>query len=153
MYNIVPAGAADRAAAVAIITEYLEEIGDPIVADAVNQEVERHTRERSHALLLAMAGDQVAACVQVHPLGSAARFEVKRLYVRSAFRRRGLAQELMRAAERFALDCGGSSICLDTKSRMHEAIALYEALGYEHIAPYHATPFADVFMYKRLEEG
>ena len=58
----------------------------------------------------------------------------------------------MRAAETFARECGGSAMYLDTKSRMHEAIALYEALGYERIAPYHATPFADVFLRKRIAE-
>jgi len=152
VYNIVAAGTPDLGAAVAILTEYLGAIGDPIDAGVVHEEVNRHTQQASHALLLAHVGGNLAGCVEVHPLERPENFEIKRLYVRSAFRRRGIAQDLMRAAEAFAQERGGSAIYLDTKARMREAIALYETLGYERIAPYHATRFADVFMRKRITE-
>ena len=152
MYNIVAAGAAELGAGVTIVTEYLAAIGDPIVAHVVREEVKRHIREPRHALLLAHLDSEVAGCVEVHPLDQPEHYEIKRLYVRSAFRRRGIAQDLMRAAEIFAQECGGTAIYLDTKSRMREAIALYQTLGYEPVAPYHTTPFADVFMCRHLSE-
>lgn len=56
--------------------------------------------------------------------------EVKRLYVDPAFRRRGLATELLFALEDEAAAHGVERLVLETGPRQPEAIALYRALGY-----------------------
>jgi len=47
-----------------------------------------------------------------------------------AYRRLGLAAQLMGLAERHALETGGDSVTLEVRVANHPAIAMYEALGY-----------------------
>lgn len=60
--------------------------------------------------------------------------EVKRVYVRPAARRSGLARALMHALEQKARDGGFNEIWLETGLRQPGAMALYESLGYRRIA-------------------
>ncbi|HEY6948537.1 MAG TPA: GNAT family N-acetyltransferase [Gemmatimonadales bacterium] len=75
-------------------------------------------------LLLAWADDLVAGCVGVRPLAPGA-CELKRLYVRPAFRGRGLARRLMAAAVAEARSRRYARILLDTLPGMIEAQRLY----------------------------
>jgi ribosomal protein S18 acetylase RimI-like enzyme len=140
----------ERDLAAEIVCEYLRAIGDFVDREEVEEEVERHVRAAGHAILLARGGDGVMGCVEVHPMPDASDCEVKRLYIRPDFRRRGLAAALMAAAEAFAREQSYAAIYLDTKSRMIEAIALYQGLGYERVPPYHETRRAEVFFRKPL---
>ena len=95
------------------------------------------------ALLLAMVNDQVAGCCALRPLDSADvpnSSEMKRLYVRPAFRRLGLGRQLAEAILDAARRYGYSSIFLDTLDEMETARALYEDLGFEEIPPYYHNP-------------
>lgn len=68
---------------------------------------------------LAYCDPDAVGCILYHPLpeiGSAG--EVKRLNVRPAFRRRGIAQELLRNLETFALAQGAKSLYLDTNESL-----------------------------------
>jgi GNAT superfamily N-acetyltransferase len=56
--------------------------------------------------------------------------ELKRLYVRSAYRRRGLATALLGAVENQARALGYRRLILETGSKQPEAIALYQGRGY-----------------------
>jgi ribosomal protein S18 acetylase RimI-like enzyme len=101
-------------------------------------------------LLLARAGDQVAGCGALRPIGPDV-CEMKRLYLRDAFRGRGagrlLAQMLLLDARRL----GYRSIRLDTLPSMIAAISLYRSLGFREIAPYAANPVSGaLFMEKEL---
>jgi len=59
--------------------------------------------------------------------------ELKRMYVRAGHRRRGLARRILAAAEERARSLGYSRVLLETGLEQPEAIALYEAQGYERI--------------------
>ena len=76
--------------------------------------------------------------------------EVKRLYVRPAFRRRGIAQKLLENLERFALDRGAKWLHLDTNDDLRAAITFYEGSGYVRCPRYNDNPQATIFMRKRL---
>ncbi|SKC75905.1 GNAT family N-acetyltransferase [Krasilnikoviella flava] len=65
-----------------------------------------------------------------HP---AATGEVKRLYVDGDARGRGVARRLMGELERSARQVGFRRFVLETGTAQPEAIALYEAIGYEPI--------------------
>jgi len=65
-----------------------------------------------------------------HP---AATGEVKRLYVAGDLRGRGIARRLMAELERSARQVGFRRFVLETGTAQPEAIALYEAIGYEPI--------------------
>lgn len=59
--------------------------------------------------------------------------EVKRMFVRSTFRGRGLARQLMSWAEDKARELGYQRIILETGMAQPEAMGLYESSGYEAI--------------------
>jgi ribosomal protein S18 acetylase RimI-like enzyme len=96
-------------------------------------------------LLLATVDGSVAGCGAFRALREADTVnacEMKRLYVRPAFRRFGLgrlmAQRLLDEARR----AGYSSMLLDTLDDMEAARGLYATLGFQGIAPYYFNPIA-----------
>lgn len=95
-------------------------------------------------LLLAELGYQPAGCVGAHRLDEA-RCEMKRLYVRPAFRGAGLAWLLAGALIDRAQALGYREMVLDTMPEMRAARMLYDALGFQPCAPYlpEPTPGAD----------
>ncbi|WP_030491742.1 GNAT family N-acetyltransferase [Micromonospora chokoriensis] len=62
--------------------------------------------------------------------------EVKRMYVRPAYRGRGIARQLLAALEECAFRQGQSVVCLETGTYLPAAIALYTSCGYERIPVY-----------------
>ncbi|MEU7948582.1 GNAT family N-acetyltransferase [Micromonospora taraxaci] len=62
--------------------------------------------------------------------------EVKRMYVRPAYRRRGVARQLLAALEECAFRQGHSVVCLETGTYLPAAIGLYTSCGYDPIPVY-----------------
>lgn len=60
--------------------------------------------------------------------------EMKRVFVDERFRGRGLARALVAAFEDAARGSGAGRVRLETGTKQPEAMALYEALGYERLA-------------------
>jgi putative acetyltransferase len=95
------------------------------------------------ALLLAFADDALAGCGAMRPLTDvdhANACEMKRLFVRRAFRRFGLGRVLAQALMERAAAAGYSVMLLDTLDEMETARELYASLGFEETAPYYYNP-------------
>ena len=93
----------------------------------------------SGRLLLARAGGDPAGCVAMRPLQPDV-CEMKRLYVRSAFRGAGVGRRLAEAVVDAAQAAGYASMRLDTLATMESARTLYDSLGFRPVAPYRHNP-------------
>ncbi len=96
-------------------------------------------------LLLATVDGEVAGCGALRPLVDvdyANACEMKRLYVRPAFRRFGLGRLLAQALIDHARQAGFSAMLLDTLDEMESARELYASLGFEEVPPYYFNPIA-----------
>jgi len=62
--------------------------------------------------------------------------EIKRMYVRPAFRGRGLGRRMMDRLEAHAAGRGAGILRLETGVRQTEAIGLYEKMEYRRIGPF-----------------
>lgn len=102
---------------------------------------------------LCMEEGKAVACGAFQRLDEDAA-ELKRVYVLPAYRRRGIARQLVEVLELQALFAGYTRMALETGREMPEAISLYTALGYRETAPW--GPFVGdglcVCMEKTLEE-
>jgi GNAT superfamily N-acetyltransferase len=132
----------------AILREYAESLA--IDLRFQNFEYELATLPGDYAapqgrLLLAFVGDSLAGCGGLRALPEADyanACEMKRLYVRPAFRRFGLGRVLAQALLDEARRAGYSVMLLDTLDDMEAARELYAALGFEEIPPYYFNPIA-----------
>lgn len=104
------------------------------------------------ALFLGWAGGAAAGCVAVRRMDDT-DCEMKRLFVRDAFRGLGAGEALARAAIVFAREAGYGRMFLDTLPSMGAAHSLYERLGFKEIPPYRFNPVAGArFMALSLSE-
>jgi ribosomal protein S18 acetylase RimI-like enzyme len=91
--------------------------------------------EPAGRLLLAFVDREVAGCIALRPMEDGG-CEIKRLYVRPPFRRRGLGRTLVHQVLKEAVRIGYPVVRLDTLCEMKPAIALYAGLGFKEVAPY-----------------
>ncbi len=91
-------------------------------------------------LLLAREFDQLVGCVALRPVGPTT-CEMKRLFLRPAYRNRGLGRVLAEAIIEEARKIGYTHMRLDTiQDRMDRAVELYRSMGFVEIEPYYHSP-------------
>lgn len=145
---ITPATPAEFQATRQIFEEYAQQLGVDLCFQNFGDELETlpgDYAEPQGALLLAMVDGQLAGCCALRPLDAVDypnASEMKRLYVRNAYRRLGLGRQLAEAILDAARVAGYHHVLLDTLSDMESARALYEDLNFEEIPPYYHNPLA-----------
>jgi len=100
-------------------------------------------------LLLAQVGEQAAGCVALRPLQEAGVCEMKRLFIRPAYRGQGLGLMLAQRIIHAAITVGYTVMRLDTLDTLERAMQLYETLGFRRCAPYYANPLPGVVYWER----
>ena len=105
-------------------------------------------------LLLAAEDDQLAGCIALRKLEPGV-CEMKRLFIRPAYRGKGLGRLLVESIIDEARQLGYTRMRLDTlPGRMDPAIALYRSIGFLEIDPYYENPVADAkFMQLELAQN
>ncbi len=104
-------------------------------------------------LLLACRGKESAGCVALRPL-EPDTCEMKRLYVRPAYRSSGVGRLLAERVIDEAGTAGYRRMRLDTLPTMGAALHLYRRLGFRQIAPYTANPVKGaVFLELHLDQS
>jgi GNAT superfamily N-acetyltransferase len=143
------AGAAEVDAAYGIVAEYYEAM--QVVARENRERFARDYFAPGAGVWLAWVNGQIAGCLALRALNNAQTAEIKRMYVRPAWRGYGIGQKLLEEAESFAQTNGYRSIYLDTTDGMLAAAQLYRRNGYEPCERYNDNPQATIFMRKRLK--
>ena len=100
-------------------------------------------------LYIAFVDGVPAGCIALRPLGHG-QCEMKRLYVRPAFRGQELGRRLAAKAIDEAREIGYTQMYLDTLPTMTSAQALYRSLGFRPVAPYRFNPIEGA-QYMRLD--
>lgn len=131
-----------------LFQEYAAQLGVDLCFQNFAQELRELPGEYAAprgALLVARVGNTLAGCCALRPLDTTDypnAAEMKRLFVRPAYRGLGLgrllAEGILDAARQSGYDC----VLLDTLDDMEAARALYEELGFEEVPPYYFNPIA-----------
>lgn len=100
-------------------------------------------------LYIVKVENQVAGCIGLRKIDDE-NCEVKRLYVRPAFRGHKLAVKLIEKIIDDAKEIGYKSMLLDTLPFLKEAIHLYKKLGFYEISSYNNNPM-DTLIYMKLD--
>ena len=90
-------------------------------------------------LYLALVDDRPAGCIALRKLDDG-RCEMKRLYVRPAFRGCGLGRMLTEKILEDARGIGYREILLDTFPFLRRALDMYRHMGFREIARYNDSP-------------
>jgi len=101
--------------------------------------------------LLVRVDAEVAGCGGVKTLSDEGIGEIKRMWIASRWRGRGLGRLLLAALEDAAARLGHETIRLDTSAHLREAIALYQSAGYREIADYNQNAYAAHWFEKDLK--
>ncbi len=100
-------------------------------------------------LYIAWCDGQPAGCIALRRLDDTT-CELKRLYVRPAFRGRGIAGVMMQSILDDARAIGYAAMVLDTQPYLASAVRMYRALGFYNIPPYNDSPL-DTTIFLRLD--
>ena len=140
----------------ALMDEYTHNLGRDLSFQNIDAErkdpSEKYTPPHGALLVAVNEKNEVLGMVAYHR-HSAARCEMKRLYVRPQARGLHLGKALAAAIIARAKADGFSEMVLDTIRPLQAAIALYRQLGFKECAPYYNNPMPDViYMKKSLQE-
>jgi putative acetyltransferase len=137
--------AADLELVRTLFLEYAQALGFSLCFQNFDQELAglpgKYARPDGRLLLAAHDG-RAAGCVGLRPLEDRI-CEMKRLYVRPAFRGKSIGRLLAERVISVARGIGYTRMRLDTVAgTMADAVALYRRFGFVEIPPYCANPVA-----------
>lgn len=101
-------------------------------------------------LLLVKVGDDFVGCAAMRPIENDKTCELKRMYLRPAYRGRGIGKAIMEKSLDTARKLGYTTMKLDTIGyKMPWAVGLYMSYGFRETAPYNHNPHAGVMYFER----
>lgn len=137
-----------------LFLEYSKSLNENLSFQKFDDELENPLKkygEPKGCLLLAYWNDQPAGCIALQPLKMDGVCEMKRLYVRSSYRKLGVASELIKILLSEARKKGYNKMVLDTLERLLPAVNLYRKHGFLNTSAYYNNPLPGVaYMEKEL---
>lgn len=146
---------------VSLFTEYTQMLVDTDPAFAAYLTLQNYEHEIADlpykygaqvggVLHLALVDGQPAGCIGLRKLDDT-RCEMKRLYVRPAYRKHQLGDRLVQQIMKDAKELGYKQMLLDTLPELDSAIRLYQRHGFDFIPCYNDSPVeTTLFMGKDL---
>jgi len=125
-----------------LFREYAESLSFDLDFQDFNEElahIDTHYAPPRGRLYIALVDGQPAGCVALRYFKDSV-CEMKRLYVRPAFRRRAVGRQLAETIIEAAREIGYDRMRLDTVPAMKAANALYAELGFKPIDAYRYNP-------------
>lgn len=134
-----------------LFLEYAETLDFSLCFQGFDEELAalpgKYSAPKGSLLLASNTEGEIAGCVAIRPI-TQTDAEMKRLYVRPAFRGLALGRRLAEASVSFAQRAGYQALCLDTIAEtMAAAEALYLDMGFVKTAPYYENPVAGATFY------
>ena len=142
-----------------LFSEYTEMLiaGDPLFQEYLN--IQNYDEELEHLdikyglpsgrLYLALCDRKLAGCIGLRKIDDQ-NCEMKRLYVRPAFRGKNIGGELIQQILKDAKKIGYSHMLLDTLPFLKSAIHMYKAYGFYEIPSYNDSPM-NTSIYMKLD--
>ncbi len=125
-----------------LVREYQAALGVDLSFQSFEAELQNlpgdYARPRG-CLLLAFGNHDPAGCVAMRPL-TGDTCEMKRLYVRPAYRTAGVGRHLVQRVIAEARAAGYRTMYVDTLPVMTGAQRLYETVGFRDVPPYRYNP-------------
>jgi ribosomal protein S18 acetylase RimI-like enzyme len=153
--TIAAASPGQYRAAAEVLLEYASTLPSALFQAELNREAAHLPGDYAAprgALLLAWVDDLLAGCCAMRPLDDSDHMgavEMRRLFVRPAFRGLGLGKTLAETALDFARVQGYDCVLLDTLDTQEAARQLYEELDFYEIDPFYNSPIPGAHYLKR----
>lgn len=137
-----------------LFREYEKELNEDICFQSFEAELTNPLKKYgppSGDLLLAYYEEEVAGCIAFTKTNEVGVCEMKRLYVRPAFRKNKIGRILIEELLDSAKGRNYQKIRLDTFDKLQSAVHLYKQFGFQNIPPYYNNPLQGVvYMEKQL---
>lgn len=137
---------ADYTTAKELFLEYAASLGFDLCFQGFDKELETLTQQYGKpagGILLLEAGEKAVGCAAVRKFDNETG-ELKRMYIRPAYRGKGQGRPLLHKAIALAKELGYKKLRLDTLPTMEAAGKLYRETGFQPIAPYNYNPHEGV---------
>ena len=125
-----------------LFKEYAESLGFTLDFQNFNKELAELPGEYAPPagrLILALWDDEIAGCVALRKFKDTI-CEMKRMYVKARFRRKGIGRQLAENIVKEARKIGYTHMRIDTIETMKQANSLYKSMGFKEIKPYRYNP-------------
>ena len=137
-----------------LFREYEKELDEDICFQKFDEELKDHLKKYGPPagdLLLAYWGNETAGCIALTNLNDDRACEMKRLYVKPAFRKNKIGRMLIEKLIASAKSKGYTKMRLDSLFKLERAIRLYQDFGFKNISAYYDNPLEGVvYMEKEL---
>jgi putative acetyltransferase len=149
--NILARTPAHYKAASLLFEEYVAGLGIDLGFQKFDQELQIMPQmygPPKGELFLILDNQTYIGCAAIRQLDSTT-CELKRMYIKPAYRGQNLGRKLMDLALETAQIMGYESMKLDSLRRLDAAVTLYKQYGFTEIASYNFNPEQDVVYFER----